>query len=196
MVPPLGIPGALLLTPEILPMSDTQQKPERGMPKADFVTSLVLLAFSVAVILLSVELPRLEHRDINPWTTPGIVPGAIGAVIGLMSLALLGRSLRQGGFRLGITRERIKEGASHPQVRRASVTILFCLLYAFGMIGFLPYPVATFLFVFVFVVLFEYDRSVSAQGQGKMFLKAFIEAVLVSAAVSSLFYYVFLVRLP
>lgn len=166
------------------------------MPKADFVTSLVLLAFSVAVILLSLELPRLEHRDINPWTAPGIVPGGIGVIIGLMSLALLGRSLRQGGFRLGITREKIREAGRNAQVRRASVTILLCLLYAFGMVGLLPYPVATLLFVFVFVVLFEYDRSISPRRQGPMFLKAFIEALLVSAAVSSLFYYVFLVRLP
>lgn len=166
------------------------------MPKADFVTSLVLLAFSVAVILLSIDMPRLEHRDINPWTVPGIVPGMIGAVIGLMSLVLLGRSLRQGGFRLGITREKIGEAISHPQVRRATVTILFCLFYAFGLVGLLPYPVATFLFVFIFIVLFEYNRSLPARGQGKMFFKAFIEAALVSAAVSSLFAYVFLVRLP
>ena len=177
-------------------MSDTQDKPERGMPKADFVTSLVLLAFSTAVILLSIDMPRLEHRDINPWTVPGIVPGIIGGVIGLMSLALLGRSLRQGGFRLGITREKIAEATRHPQVQRATVTILFCLLYAFGMVGLMPYPLATFLFVFIFIVLFEFNRAEPAQRQGRMFLKAFIEAVLVSGAISALFAYVFLVRLP
>lgn len=182
--------------PEKKRMSETQDKQERGMPKADFVTSLVLLTFSVAVILLSLDMPRLEHRDINPWTVPGIVPGIIGGVIGLMSLVLLGRSLGQGGFRLGLTREKIEETLKKPQFLRASVTILFCLFYAFGLIGILPYPVATFLFVFIFIVLFEYNRAEPAQRQGKMFLKAFVEALLVSAAVSSLFAYVFLVRLP
>ena len=166
------------------------------MQKADFVTSLLLLAFSVAIVIMSIQMPRLEHRDINPWTVPGIVPGFIGTIIGVMSLVLLGRSIRARGYKLGITGEWIRQTLGNTVFIRASVTTLFCLIYGLVLVGPLPYPVSTFIFMFLFVVLFEYDRQTPLGKQRKMIIKAFIEAVIVSGAVSALFYYVFLVRLP
>jgi putative tricarboxylic transport membrane protein len=179
-------------------MADAQRKdthtPE--MPKADFVTAFVLLAASITIIALSLDLPRLEHRDINPWTIPGLVPALLGGVLGLMSLLLLGRSLKYRGHRLGLTRQRIREIAGMTQVRRVSLTVAFCLLYALVLIGWLPYVVSTFLFVFIFIVLFEYDRTARLTSQRRRIIVAGVEAVIVAAAIASLFQYVFLVRLP
>ena len=177
-------------------MSDPIEKRGTDMPKADFITALVLLVLSAGIIFMSIQMPRLEHRDINPWTIPGIVPAVVGAVIGLMSLALLGRSIRFKGFKLGLTKERIREAYHNDVIRRAAATTLFCLFYGLVMVGPVPYPIATFIFVFLFIVAFEYERGTPLLEQRKMILKAFIEGVLVSGAVSALFYYVFLVRLP
>jgi putative tricarboxylic transport membrane protein len=113
-----------------------------------------------------------------------------------MSLLLLGRSLKYRGHRLGLTRQRIREIAGMTQVRRVSLTVAFCLLYALVLIGWLPYVVSTFLFVFVFIVLFEYDRTARLTSQRRRIIVAGVEAVIVAAAIASLFQYVFLVRLP
>ena len=166
------------------------------MPKADFVTSIVLLAFSISVILLALDLPRLEHRDINPWTIPGLVPALLGGVLAVMSLVLFIRSVRHEGHRLGLTRERVREIAGMTQVKRASATVAFCLVYALVLVGWLPYVVSTFLFVFIFIVMFEYERHTPLGSQRRRILFAGLEAVIVAAAVASLFHYVFLVRLP
>ena len=137
-------------------MADAQQKKSQSpeMPKADFITALVLLAASIAIIALALDLPRLEHRDINPWTIPGLVPALLGGVLG------------------------------------------FCLLYALVLIGWLPYVLSTFIFVFIFILLFEYDRGTGLNSQRRRIVVAGVEAVIVAAAIASLFQYVFLVRLP
>jgi putative tricarboxylic transport membrane protein len=173
-----------------------QQAQQSEMPKADFITSIVLLGFSAAVILLSLDLPRLENRDINPWTVPGLVPGILGGVIGLMALRLFIRSILQGGHRLGLTPEYIGELVRRDQVQRATVTVVVCLLYGVLLVGLIPYPIATFIFMFGFILLFEYQRGVALRNQMRTVLLGALEAVIVAAAVSSLFHYIFLVRLP
>lgn len=179
-------------------MADAQQKKSKApeMPKADFVTALVLLAASISIIALSLNLPRLEHRDINPWTIPGLVPALLGGVLGLMALVLLGRALKYRGHRLGLTREKVREIAGMTQVKRVSVTMGFCLLYALVLIGWLPYVLSTFLFVFIFILLFEYERGTGLTSQRRRIVLAGVEGIIVAAAIASLFQYVFLVRLP
>ena len=53
----------------------------RGMVRADLATGLVLVALGVAVVVESLRMPRFEHLNVNPYTVPGLVPGALGAVI-------------------------------------------------------------------------------------------------------------------
>ena len=173
---------------------ETELRP--GMAQADFITSIFLLFFGVGVTVLSIRMPRLEHRGINPYTVPGIVPGVIGAAITVMSATLLIRSVLQKGYS-------IKLGPGGPgalfrnaMVQRVSVTVGICLVYALALVGTIPYPVATFLFVFVFMLLFEYQRQVPLRDQRKTVVVAALEAVLTAVLVSVLFRYLFLVRLP
>lgn len=176
----------------------TQENASDGsqMHKADFITSLLLLAFSLAVVLLSLDLPRLEHRDINPWTIPGIVPAVLGVIIGLMSLALLIRSIRSSGHRLGLSGAVIRNMLGKPETKRVTVTIAISLVYSILLVGWLHYAVGTLLFMLIFIVLFEYSWEVSLRPQLKRLGTALLEAVIVAVAVSALFQYVFLVRLP
>ncbi len=168
----------------------------RNMHKADFVTSLVLLAFGVTTIGLSVTMPRLEHRGINPFTIPGLVPGLLGVAIVIMSVMLFLRSVYNKGYSYRFSRQRIFEISAIPQVRRVAATLVICLLYALGLIGRLWYPAATFLFVLGFVVVFEYQREQPLRGQSRQIVTAGIEALLTAAVVSTVFRYLFLVRLP
>ena len=184
------------------PSAKKKQIPGKRMPKADFITSIVLMTFSAFITVESLRMPRLEHRNINPYSIPGLVPAILGIIIGLLSITLFIRSMRHSGYVLR-TREKadgsgqVKPGLfQKPETMRVLLTVGFCLLYAVILIGWVWYPVATFLFTFVFIVIFEYDRSISARQQVKTFVIAAVEALLTASVVSVVFRYLFLIRLP
>lgn len=170
---------------------------ERRMHKADFVTSVVLIAFSITVIVLSIRMPRLEHREINPYTIPGLVPGFLGVIIGTLSVALFIRSTIHGGFRLGAG-----EGSSigtwikSDEARRIGITVILSAVYALGMIGRLNYIVATLIYVFVFILLFEWKRGEPIGAHRRVLILAAIEAVPATLVIAAVFRYLFLVDLP
>ena len=169
---------------------------ERDMPKADFVTSIVLLAFSIGVVWMSINMPRLENRDINPLSVPGIVPGFLGVVIGIFALILMVRSVKRRGYSLELNGEKGRAFIVKDSTRRALGTILLCLIYALGFVGRMPYFVATFLFMFAFIVVFEYDKTAEPARKRKKIIYAAVLALLVSGIVASVFRYLFLVSLP
>ncbi len=165
-----------------------------SMDKADLVTSVLLIVLGAGAVIESWRMPRLEELAINPYTVPGIVPGLLGAIIVLLGMVLLVRSLRRGGWRLDA-------GAAAVLLRRESARRLYLSLvltfgYAAGLVGRIPYWLATVIFVFLFITLFEW-KGASGPGQRvKTIGFALVQAVLVAAAVTAVFQYLFLVRLP
>lgn len=181
-------------------MSDAHNRqgplPGSVMPRADFITGVVLLVFSITVVVLSIQMPRLEHRGINPYTVPGIVPGLLGIAMIIMSVALVVRSMRFGGHHVGVNLEKSVAVIRIPEVWRAVLTAGFCLFYALALVGRVWYPAATFIFVLLFIMLFEYRRDRALRVQWRTVLFATVEALITAAVVSSVFRYLFLVRLP
>ncbi|PKL22747.1 MAG: hypothetical protein CVV48_00875 [Spirochaetae bacterium HGW-Spirochaetae-4] len=181
------------------------------MPRADFITSVLLMALSAFVIIESLRMPRLEHRNINPYTIPGMVPAILGVIMGVLSITLFFRAMRYGGYRLSkhTTAATSSSSASagdgspqkvgfwhKPETLRVILTVGFCLLYAIILVGWAWYPIATFLYVFGFIVIFEYDRTKGPGEQKRIFILAGVEALLTAVLVSVVFRYVFLIRLP
>lgn len=159
----------------------------RGMTRADLISAVLLGALGLAVVVESWRMPRLESLDVNPWSVPGLVPGLIGAVLLLLATALLVRSL----LRL----RRGDSGAALPELsaRRLLLAAALTLGYAAGLVGRLPFWLATFLFVTGFIVLFEWQGAAS---RPRTLGVAVIEGALAAAVVTAVFRYVFLVRLP
>jgi len=120
------------------------------MARADLTTSLILIALGVGVLAESLRMPRFENLGINPYTVPGIVPGALGVVLALFGAIMLVRTLRTRGA---------AEAAPPPSAEahpvRLALAIATTLGYGFVLVGWLPFRWATFLFVTGFVVLFE-----------------------------------------
>lgn len=181
------------------------------MPRADFITSVLLMALSAFVIIESLRMPRLEHRNINPYTIPGMVPAILGVIMGVLSITLFLRAMRHGGYRLSkhttmatsSSSESAGEGSPpkvgfwhKPETLRVILTVGFCLLYAIILVGWAWYPVATFLYVFGFIVIFEYDRTKRPGEQKRTYILAGVQALLTAVLVSVVFRYVFLIRLP
>ena len=165
------------------------------MVKADFVTGLVLVALGIATVAASLEMPRFAELNVEPYTAPGLVPGALGVVILILGAALFVRAARARGWRLtGPTGGRAR--AVDPGVRNLVLAVVLCLSYAGGLVGRAPFWLATFLFVAAFVALFEWPLARTHAERLRRLAFALIFGALVSAAVTVVFQEVFLVRLP
>lgn len=169
---------------------------EKDMAKADFITAIILIVFSISVVVLSFQMPRFEYRGANPWSVPGIVPGILGAIIGVLGIILLVRSIKRKGYRLDLSGKIAAQWFLKPMSIRLWLTILLTVFYAWGLIGRIPYPIATFLFIFVFIMVFEYSSQEKTVKKIKRLIIALVVAGISSAIISAVFQYGFLVRLP
>jgi putative tricarboxylic transport membrane protein len=172
-----------------------EAEPQRGMVKADFVTGLLLVALGIAVVVESLRMPRFEQLNVEPYTAPGLVPGVLGAVLLMLGAILFLRAARAGGWRLGSGGGRAVGGADQG-LRRLLLAVALCAGYAAGLVGRLPFWLATFLFVAGFVALFEWPFAGSRRERLARLAFALLFGALISAAVTLVFQKVFLVRLP
>lgn len=170
--------------------------PDPKMTRKDFITSIVLIVFSVTIVVMSYTMPRLERRGIDPLSAPGVVPGMIGGVLLCLALILFFRSYKNGGYRLFQEDESSVESRHQGAITRVSLTLLVSLIYAIGFLGHLNYSVGTAIFIFTFICLFEIQLSKPLRAQGKVFVFALLQAVVASALITLVFQYLFLVDLP
>ena len=129
------------------------------------------------IVYASWTMDRLERHGAALYTAPGLVPGLLGLVLLVLGVAL---ALRKRGI-----------SASSPAIRwgNTPLVLALCLGYAIGLIGRMPFWLATFVFVTAFIAIFEYPS------RRRMALAPLYGAA-TSLAVSNLFEAVFLVRLP
>lgn len=163
-----------------------------AMVRADFFAGLVFVVLGLAALVESLRMPRFEERAINPYTVPGLVPGALGVVILLLGAVLVVRSARAGAWDAGGDGRWFRD----PGVRRLLLAVTLCLAYAAGLVGRLPFWLATFLFVAGFVALFEWPLATDRRDRVRRLVIAVIFGGMVSAAVTFVFRDLFLVRLP
>lgn len=169
---------------------------ERNMPKADFITSIILIAFGIGVFVLSIQMPRFEEQGVNRFSVPGIVPGVLGVIIGVLGVVLLVRSILRKGYRLAVSGQSARAFFSAEMTKRFALTILISAAYAVGLVGRIPYSFATIIYVTAFIIVFEYKWKESFRSQWKRVLMAVIVGVLTGTIVSAVFRFLFLVDLP
>lgn len=168
---------------------------EENLPKADFYTSIVLMAFGILVLILSVRMPTMTEQSKNPYAAPGIVPGLLGATITFLSVIMFARAIRNGGHKRQINGEAVKGFFTHQSTNRMVKTILICVLYTL-LLGRVNFVLLTTMFIFLFVLSFEYSFSESFRAQARKVLMAAVLAIITSGAVYGVFFYLFLVNLP
>lgn len=154
---------------------------ERPSATADFVSAAVWIALGAAIVYAAWTMDRLERFGATLYTAPGLVPGLLGFVLLVLGLVLAARALRQGGLRA--------RGAFVARWDNTPLVLALCLGYAVGLLGRVPFWLATFVFVTAFVALFEYPSR-------RHMAMAPIYGAVTAAAVTLLFESVFLVRLP
>jgi hypothetical protein len=169
---------------------------ERNMPRADFITSIGLIAFGVAVLVISIQMPRFGEQGVNRFSVPGIVPGFLGSIVAVLGLVLFIRSIIRKGYKLGLDGAAVSRFFKAEMTKRFAVTILVSVAYGWGLIGRINYEIATAIYIFVFIVIFDVKWRQGIKTQWKKILIAFIIAVLVGGVVGTTFRRLFLVNLP
>ncbi|MEM8854448.1 MAG: tripartite tricarboxylate transporter TctB family protein [Pseudomonadota bacterium] len=165
----------------------------RRMASADVLTAVVLLAMGVAMVYGGFAMDRLEVRRIHPMSIPGLVPMMLGAALTVCSLILLANGVRARSA-LGAG-EGALDGLGWGQVARLGLCLMITLTYPLGLIGNMPFWLATSLFVTVFIAVFEW-RPRTGAGHGIALFTAVLQGVLVGLVTAYVFQELFLVRLP
>lgn len=165
------------------------------MPRRDFLSSLILLTLGIFVVVESLRMPQMEASGYGPYAAPGVVPGIVGAALSFTAVLLLVRAARAGGWKL-----RADPVLNLTGIRAAllnlGVALGLVLVYTVGLVGRIPFWLATFLFVFSFISFFEWQRPVPPVRRVRHLGTAFAQALLVAAAVTLLFERLFLIHLP
>jgi hypothetical protein len=188
---------ALLFCPWRVPSGhDRAYMDDKTLLKADFFSSIGLILFGALVLVESWNMPRFEEQGRNFYTAPGLVPGLLGLLFLLLGGVMFVRSIRRGGHRLRGSGAPARGYLSDAGNRRFLMALGLCLLYSLGLIGVLPYALATGIFIALFIVAFEYEPGTRLRSQVRTLATAALQAVLVAVAVTYVFQELFLVNLP
>lgn len=165
---------------------------EKPSPFADLLTGAAWFVLAAAIVIGSWRMDRLEHLGATLYTLPGLVPGMLGAIIGLMAVILMLRSLSAGA--LAGARTWQFHIADH---WRLFVVLVLGLIYAVGFVGHgLPFWLVSALFVTLLVFIFQFAerRANGTLARGAVFAAGF--GIVAGLVIHYGFQDIFLVRVP
>jgi hypothetical protein len=152
--------------------------------RSDLVQGAAWALGGGAIVYASWTMDRLERHGAALYSAPGLVPGLLGLVLLVLGILLGVRALREGARRGGMIGPALREGWGG-----TALVLALCLGYAIGLVGRVPFWLATFLFVTAFIAVFEYPAW-------RRMAFAPLYGACASLLVTYLFETVFLVRLP
>ncbi len=164
---------------------DKKLEKKTRMAAIDIVSSIVIMAVSVAVIYWSLQMPW------ERWArAPGLVPVLFSGTMFIMGLALLISALKNRGFftlRRTLSDFSLRSFLGDTRTRRSIWIIVLVAIYLLVLTGRVPFEIAGFLFLFgTFAVFWR---------KGGWF-KIILVSVLVPLVFSALFRLLFKILLP
>lgn len=142
----------------------------------------------IAMLVGGYTMDRLEIRQIHPASIPGLVPMGLGVAMIICSVLLIVSTRAE---------PQADEKQQPGSIRNLMITVVLCIAYAGGLLGRMPFPVATTLFIFLFSTLFTWpEKHIELPARVKHVSLTALFAVVFAGGISLLFQYGFLVRLP
>ncbi|SHH15611.1 tripartite tricarboxylate transporter TctB family protein [Cognatishimia maritima] len=157
-----------------------------NMKTADLVFGLILVMLGCALTWGGFTMDRLEVRRIHPASIPGLVPMGLGLLIALSGVLLVATNMKV----------RASEIISVQKPGLLFQMLVICLFYALVMLGRIPFFWATSIFIAIATFRLGSDAAETETSRGPLMIKAVLFGLVMSAAISALFRYAFLVRLP
>jgi hypothetical protein len=167
----------------------------KNMDKADFITSIFLVIFGLAIFLISIRMPTFRNLGANPYSAPGIVPSMLGAIIFILGMILFFRSIAREGYKINYLLNSIKKILIKRPIQRFLIALFLSLSYVF-LLGKVDYFLLSGGYIFVFILAYELNIEKSIIQQNKTIIFALAEAVLIGGSIALVFRYLFLIRLP
>lgn len=161
--------------------------------KADQWTGIVLFVLGTAMLVGGYTMDRLEIRQIHPASIPGLVPMILGAAMMLCAgLLFLAARRRPDQDHLDDSPDSEPVGSN----RNLAFAGGYSVAYALGLVGTMPFWLATALYITAFYIHFTWstDESLKARLLRAGFGLAF--GLVGAFAIAYLFEQGFLVRLP
>lgn len=156
-------------------------------PTADRITAAVFFALGASMAWGGFVMDRLEIRQIHPASIPGLVPMILGAALMLCAVLLaLGadRTPRDGAD--------VADGSW----RDFAFAGLWSCVFALVLVSRIPFAVATALYIAGFSGWYLLPAATDTRGRLKALAFVLVFSVVTAVAISALFRYGFLVRLP
>lgn len=163
-----------------------QDSREDAMAAIDFISSVLLMTFSIGVALWSLHMPRP-----GGWSSaPGLVPLFLSICTFFMGLGLLISSLRNKGISQLVTKYRAfspSQSIIDTKVKRSLWIILLTAFYFFVLLGRIPFEFASFIYLASTLYIFWRKGG---------WLKIILISALLPFVMSGLFRVVFIVFMP
>ncbi|WP_373236106.1 tripartite tricarboxylate transporter TctB family protein [Cohaesibacter celericrescens] len=172
------------------------------MTKADRIMAILLALLGLAMLIGGYQMDRLEIRQIHPASIPGLVPMILGGLLVLCAFLLFSSAVEEAKQQdhdeaVELTEEDRKE--KRALWRNLIMCALWSVVFALLLVGNMPFVIACGLYISVFYAIFATDepvRSLQPKAIALLLVKAVALGAVASIAISSLFRYGFLVRLP
>jgi putative tricarboxylic transport membrane protein len=174
--------------PELLP----HEQP--APPRTDLWIAAAFFVLGTAAAWLAFRMPTYTEQRGEIYTAPGLVPGFYGIVMAGLSIWLGIRAIRQGALRA-------QPAAAHdPGKRGGDIRLALAgslgLAFVVGLIGRVPFWLASAIFVTLFTAVFEWRAGQAWLLRARRIGEAIIIGLATGAAVTLIFEKVFYVRLP
>ncbi|MEM1284128.1 MAG: tripartite tricarboxylate transporter TctB family protein [Pseudomonadota bacterium] len=160
--------------------------------KADQWTSVILFALGAAMLVGGYTMDRLEIRQIHPASIPGLVPIILGAAMMLCSGLLFWSARQRAGDARSTDGAPVVEGS----VKNLAFAAGYSVLYAIGLVGWLPFWLATAIYISVFYVHFSWQADATNRSRLLHAGLGLAFGIVGAFAIATLFEHGFLVRLP
>lgn len=166
-------------------------------PRTDLWIAVVCFVFGAAAAWLAFRMPTYADQRGVIYTAPGLVPGFYGSVMVLLSLWLGYRAIKQGALHARDTRGAAPAGGKTDVIEaRLVLAAGICLFFIVGLIGRIPFWLASVIFVTLFTGLFEWQPGQPWPRRARRIGEAVLLGLATGISVTVIFEKVFYVRLP
>lgn len=170
--------------------------------RSDKAASVIFAGLGIAMGVGGFTMDRLEIRHIHPASIPGLVPMFLGVLLLILAVMMFLKARAQTDGTATWKREEATSDEdwsgemTFTATHRLLLTAGLCIVFAFGLVGRMPFFAASALFIFSFATIFTWPAAGPRFAKIRSLLIAATVAIVAAAAISSLFRYGFLVRLP
>jgi len=153
------------------------------MTKADFISSIIIIVFSLFLIYNCIIMPK--YKEWGLYATPGMPPFIFSAILLIMGIILLRRSISKQGYKIRIKREHLLRLYHSIAVKRFTIALSLVIFYSF-LLGKVHFVIISAIYIFINIYIFK----------GAIWWINFIISITTSFVIWLLFKVIFLIPLP